>query len=185
MDSQSLHILTLPLKKYNNTFHKLLTFKSAPPNIKLLLYKSLVLPHIDYPITLKPDCGVVNTHKLQVIQNKCLRFIHNLHLNDRITSKSMHLTSKLDPINIRHSKLSRKKFYNMKLSYFPNDDDVNCNLLRLEQFSDYSITSPPIKSKKHSIFQILNFNISNFHNSLLFTKPSEWDEYLIPQPKYL
>ena len=47
---------------------------------------------------------------------------------------------KLDPINVRLSKLARKAFYSMRDSFFPSEEETpDPPYLKLVYFTDYSI----------------------------------------------
>jgi hypothetical protein len=56
-----------------------------PFHIKLLLIKSLVLPHFSYCNTVINDMTVALETKLQRAQNYCIRFLFNLRREDRVT----------------------------------------------------------------------------------------------------
>jgi len=61
-----------------------------PFHIKLLLIKSLVLPHFSYCNTVINDMTVALETKLQRAQNYCIRFLYNLHRDDRVTPYYIH-----------------------------------------------------------------------------------------------
>ena len=95
-----LHIRTKAA--YANTCLKqLYRFRTATPKMKLHLYKTLVLPHLTHsPLTLSL-AYTTNIRKLQVIQNKALRFILNTHYTEHRTNRSLHEQVNIPPLNIR------------------------------------------------------------------------------------
>ena len=78
------------------------------------------------------------------MQNKGTRFISDVRLSDRISSRELHTRLKLDPMNVRISKLSHKLTYKIHKIYCIDDDflsqHINC-------FSDFVIEDQPIKEK--------------------------------------
>ena len=51
-----------------------------PPNIRLMLYNSLILPYINYGITAWYGCPAYNRNKIAILQRKAIRLIRNLGL---------------------------------------------------------------------------------------------------------
>ena len=49
-----------------------------PPNIRLMLYNSLILPYINYGITSWHCCPAYNRNKIAMLQRKAIRLIRNL-----------------------------------------------------------------------------------------------------------
>ena len=49
-----------------------------PPNIRLMLYNSLILPYINYGITSWYGCPAYNRNKIAILQRKAIRIIRNL-----------------------------------------------------------------------------------------------------------
>lgn len=56
-----------------------------PFNVKLMLVKTLVLPHFNYCDTVTNDMTVELASRLQRAQNYCIRFIFNLRCDDHVT----------------------------------------------------------------------------------------------------
>ena len=80
---------------------QLYRFRYASHKTKLHLYKTLVLPHLTYsPLTLTLAYPT-NRRKLQIVQNKALRLIYNIHWTQYRTNKSLHEEARLPPLNIR------------------------------------------------------------------------------------
>ena len=106
---------------------------------------ALIRPLLEYPSFQLNKCGITNTKKLQRIQNKGTRFIGDVRLSDRISSRELHTRLKLNPMNVHVSKLSHKLMYKIHEIYC-NDDNflsqhINC-------FSDFVIEDQPNKEKK-------------------------------------
>ena len=101
-----------------------------------------------------------------------------------IPCHQLHSTAKIDPINVRLHKLARKKLYKMKSSYYPCQEQVNDCLLKLENFGNYVNPSPPIKAKQRSIFKQIDKKICLNDRSSLYNHPSNWDDFIIPDPIY-
>ena len=49
-----------------------------PPDIRLMLYNSLILPYINYGITSWYGCPAYNRNKIAILQRKAIRLIRNL-----------------------------------------------------------------------------------------------------------
>ena len=172
---------------HNATYNlqKLYSFKTAPTKIKLSLYKSLIRPLIEYPCLQILNSGITNIKKLQGIQNKALRYIHNIKLSDKVKNEKLHQLSKIDPINIRISKLSRKFCHKLRELYFPEEGDISNTIYKLSYLSEYTIENNPIKSKKPSVSQSINENIIINHRKYnILNIPQGWDEWILPNPVF-
>ena len=137
---------------------KLYRFGSAPTKIKKHLYLALIRPLLEYPSSQLNKCGITNTTKLQRIQNKGTRFICDVRLSDRVSSRELHTRLKLNPMNVRISKLSQKLMYKIHEIYCIDDDilsqHINC-------FSDFVIEDQPNKEKSQSLAKLIIDNIYN------------------------
>jgi hypothetical protein len=58
---------------------------TLPCDIKSIIVKSIVLPHLDYGSVLMEDMLVTSQIKLQRLQNACVRFIFNLRKADHVS----------------------------------------------------------------------------------------------------
>ena len=68
--------------------------------MKLHLYKAFILPILTYcPLALSLTAPT-NHLKLQVVQNKALRFVLNTRWDDFKTTQSLHEETKVLPLNI-------------------------------------------------------------------------------------
>ena len=101
-------------------------FYKLDENIKSHLFKSMIRPVFEYPIT--PTCIMKNTskRKIQQFQNVSLRQIYKSRGNDRDnhgndnnrqTNEALHTRYKIEPINIRLHKLAKKSLERFKNIY--------------------------------------------------------------------
>lgn len=80
------HQVTIICNRVFAGIHSLKRHASCLPfNVKVLLVKSLVLPHFDYCDTVISDMTVKLSDKLQRAQNYCIKFIFNLRYQDHVT----------------------------------------------------------------------------------------------------
>ena len=134
---------------YNLT--KLHRFKSAPPNIKLTLYKTLIRPIFEYPSILLADTSDTRIHKLQLIQNKALRFIYNTHWSDYITNTSLHNRAKIETVKDRLENLKTKTLLR---AYDTITDDQGRNAVYI--YSDYVIEEDPCYNPSNKLREVYN-----------------------------
>lgn len=83
-----------------HNLNKLYRFKHLSIPNKKKLYTSLVRSALTYPIIPLHTANNSPLLKLQRVQNKSLRFIHNTLWHDFTTSEYLHTISNLPPINI-------------------------------------------------------------------------------------
>ena len=88
-------------------------FRSASTKTKTHLYKALIRPLITYAPNILQLAAPSNQHKLQVIQNKSLRFIHDIHWTDFITNETLHEGSNIQPLNIYWRTLGDKQIHKL------------------------------------------------------------------------
>ena len=164
---------------------KLYRFRSAPVKIKKYLYITLIRPLLDYPCIELNKTTLTNKSKLQKIQNKALRFILDIKLSDGIRSQTMHERAKLDPINIRLAKLTRKMLYKMKDLYVNADDELEtAPYARLA--IDYQIEEDSIKPRMPSMCEVLRDTICIYDRPpAVFTLPEDMQDFIIPPPIFL
>ena len=171
----------------NYNLNKLKIFKYSPIKIKLTLYKMLILPLLEYPAPVLYTLNNTNMNKLQAIQNKAIRFILNLSINNRTTMEENHTKLKLDPINVRISKLTRKFMFTAKDLFF-NDDNESPFMGKLEKMGDFNIETHPLKIKSNSISELINTNIFQpdiFNRQInILNTPNDWNDWHLPDPKY-
>ena len=91
------------------TLSNLYRFRNALPSTKRHLFLALVYPLLTYcPLALSLSAHT-NRLKLQRIQNKALRFIHNTKWDDFKTNETLHNDTRRPPLNIAwHHKLMKQ-----------------------------------------------------------------------------
>ena len=163
-------------------------FKSASTDIKLYLYKSLILPLLEYPPIQLYNSPNIHLSKLQKVQNQALRFVYDVKPMDFITNESLHLRAKIDSINVRLSKLSRKSIFNMKDLFFPPEDEPpDLPYIKLSSYSDFYNQEPPIRPLRTSQAKLVNERIFQSylgHQINILDTSSNWDDWILPAPKY-
>ena len=173
--------------KARATLKSLRRFHNAPPKIKRNLYKSLVLPQLEYPYIKLHNGGVTNLKKLQKVQNSALRFISNIKLSSRISNKTIHETNKMNPLNVRLSHLAGKTLLKMRDLYVPDANTPPTPFWNQKLSPDYIIETPPIKSKKMSLaVKIKNRIFSNINDRVpaLYSLPQDIHSLPVPEPIY-
>ena len=129
---------------------KLKRFSYAPEKVKRTLYKALVGSVLEYPSCVVSNLTKYHLIKLQRIQNSGIKFIKGYKRGDRVKMKTQHENLKIDPINVRVSKLNNKMLNKMKeLYHLPkNQERFICY-----KYSDFEIEAEPIRSRKRSLAQ--------------------------------
>ena len=84
----------------NAILNRLRRFRELSPSNKKKLYTAYVKSVLTYPPVPLNGASKTNQKILQVIQNKALRFIFNVHYQDRITNEAIHMGADMQPINI-------------------------------------------------------------------------------------
>ena len=163
---------------------KLYRFRAAPVKVKKYLYTALIRPLLDYPCVELNNSGIINKSHLQSIQNKALRLILNVKLNDRVRTETMHERTKLDPINVRLAKLARKMLYKMKDLYVNADEDLaQAPYTRLA--IDFELESDPIRQAVPSMCETIRnviFSDGYDRSPILFNLPDDINNFHIPPP---
>ena len=86
---------------------KLRKFEKLSPKIKSPLYKTLILPILEYPAVLCCIASKENKMKMQRIQNRGIKFI-NKHGQAELNIEEIHQNFKIDAINVRlHTRLTK------------------------------------------------------------------------------
>jgi len=151
--------------------------------LKKQLYKSLILPLLDYPCVQNYYSGRKNISRLQKIQNKALRFIEGIALSSKRTSQSLHEKHKLNPINLRLKKLAfstLSKLVNLYNSI--NSSDI----YPVEyKFSNFSISREPHFMKSKSNFTKLIDTLWRHSEAPLYDIPDELEQWGNNIPVYL
>ena len=169
--------------KANKNITKLMRFNNAPIKLKKTMFKSLIRPILEYPVVITRNLGVTAMRKLQAVQNRAIRFIKNIKKDNRLKMKELHEELNLPPLNCRFDQLANKAINRMKEYYnVPKNQERISNY----KYSDYSITSPPLRTRRKSIIDRINKNImkARKQNELFKTEPliADWSP---PQPIYV
>lgn len=108
---------------------KLKRFKKLSEKNKLHLYTALQRSILEYPAI--PTCSLKksNIRKLQVIQNKALRFCYDVRHTDRITNAALHDKAKLPTINCLLHERAKSVWNNIK----DNCSEIYVNKIRDEE----------------------------------------------------
>ena len=91
------------------TLLSLYRFRCAAPRTKLHLFKSLIKPPLTYaplPLSL---AARTNIRKLQVVQNRALRWIFDIRWDDFVRTSSLHERASVLPLNIEWRRLVCKQ----------------------------------------------------------------------------
>ena len=178
--SHSAHVSKLvTIAKF--TLCKLYRFQSAPINIKKYLYFALVRSLIEYPCSILNSTPPTLQIKLQRVQNKALRFIFFVSLLQRIRSETLHARARIDPMNIRLAKLTRKFLYKMKNIYIPAPGFEEVPYMKLAL--DFDLTEDPILPPKMPICEYVKNNLfSQGREPIIYSLPLDMEEFDIPLP---
>ena len=124
---------------------------------------------------------------MQIIQNKALRFILNVSMYEGLSNETLHNRLKMDPINIRHSKMAKKILYKMKNLYMFVDDNVITPYYRLLTDDNYNLPQNPMKHPKESVAEFIANKIYYAGYDRIFKLndlPEDSDNYPVPMPIY-
>ena len=170
------------IKKASRNLTRLQRFKSAPCRVKKTLYKMLILPILEYPSVLNRNLNKSTKMKMQILQNRALRFIKGIKRSDRIDMKSVHEELKIMPINVRIDYLANRCINKIKDKYIPKKNhitDVNY------KYGDFLIEDNPIRTKRRSIVDRVNKYIlrPNNHKNIIISEKSI-SEWKAPSPIY-
>ena len=102
------------MNKAKTELAKLYRFVKLSPKIKSHLYKTLILPILEYPAVHCCLASKTNLEKMQRIQNKAIRFI-NKHSGDELSIEETHERYQLEPINTRLFKRANKSWDKLNL----------------------------------------------------------------------
>ena len=93
------HQVTIRRNMTLRTLNGLQRFRRLSPDKKKRLYLTIIRPQLLYPIVPLNTISTSSLRKLQQVQNKSLRFIEDVRLNDRISSRRLHARQNLPTIN--------------------------------------------------------------------------------------
>ncbi len=106
----------------------ILRFRTASVKTKTHLYKALIRPLITYAPYIIQMSAETHKKKLQIIQNKSLRFINNTHWTEFATNEGLHETSNIPPLNIYWRHLGDRQVEKM-LATHPHWQDYFNNII--------------------------------------------------------
>lgn len=171
------HVTAIASRAHFN-LRKLIRFRSAPSKIKLHLYKALIRPILEYPCYPLSITSKASLKKLQLIQNRALRFVKNIKLKDKIRTKSIHDELKIEPLNIRLHQLAQKNITQIYELYLGTADSW---VTKPYKFSDYEISKEPQRKKKRTTAMRIKkyiYNSTNRHKRVgilwKFNAPLNW-----------
>ena len=116
---------------------------------------------MEYPAILNTNINKTNLGKLQVVQNKALRFMKGITLKDKARSKDLHKEFNIDPVNIRLDRLACKFLNTMKDMYhIPKRLNRNTKY----KYSDFIIEGEPVRTRRRSLADSIEKHILNKRN---------------------
>ena len=102
------HINSL-VSKANTAFKSIQRFRSAPTNVNLILFKSIIRPTYEYAPLPSFRSKKSHLNRLQILQNKALRFINGTRLIDRIPTAELHEKFNVENVKDRLLNLSKRQ----------------------------------------------------------------------------
>lgn len=102
-------------QKATAALQKIKRFGSLNTNIKLHLYKALVLPHLEYPPIPLNTIKQTNKYKLQAVQNKALRWVMSDRPPYSTNTEEIHLSLQVDSLNIRNFNQAYKTWEKLRI----------------------------------------------------------------------
>lgn len=124
-------------RKVLGSLNSLYPLKSTlPPQIKLKLYKTLILPIFDYVDVIYHNYGTHGSNgesnKLEYLQNACIRYISNINRRDHITPhrESLKLLTLYDRRSLHIASMTNKILNNETPQYLRDLIGVNTNNTR-------------------------------------------------------
>ena len=159
---ESCHINSIS-HRAKSELSKLYRFQTAPEFIKKRLYLTLIRPILEYPCLEVHSASLSLLRKLQVVQNKALRFITNTTWRDFVSSEALHLRLKLDPMNIRLFSLAYKTQFKMRDMYYLSNDPPYMPYHKL--IKDYTLSGPTYRQRGPSLLEILETEIYSLHGN--------------------
>ena len=102
------------IKLANLELKKLYKFRYLKRNIKVRLYKSKVLPVLTYAAVPLNICSQNQRNRLQLIQNKAIRWVSNLYYPNICKISDQEEIHKIESINDRINRLAHKVWFNIE-----------------------------------------------------------------------
>ena len=104
---------------------KLRRFSGLSPKIKLVLYKVLIRPILEYPAVPLNTISRCAMMDLQRVQSKALRWINSKGIEEpRKTNAQLHREYRIEPLNLRIHRLARRTWIRLDELQDPNLQDI-------------------------------------------------------------
>ena len=78
------------IRKEQLPHNKLRRYRTAPPKVKLTLYKMIIRPLLEYPCVTMCNISTHDKLRAQAFPNSCLRFVKNLRKSNQINMERLH-----------------------------------------------------------------------------------------------
>ena len=102
-------ILNALVNKAKSAYKSIQRFRSAPEQVNLTLFKSIIRPTFEYAPLPSFRSKKCHLNKIQILQNKVLRFINGSSLIDRIPNAVLHEKFKVENTKDRLLNLSKRQ----------------------------------------------------------------------------
>ena len=154
------HIASL-VTKATWQLQRLYRFRSVPSKVKLYLYKALIRPLIEYPAVLLADSSEGQIKRLQVVQNKALRFVYDIRWPVTASNDSLHQRANIPDIKSRLEHLQARIFCKLQAKYLEKDSYVT-----VYKYSDFTIEEESVFEQRNTMKLLLQkFNlVQRFNN---------------------
>lgn len=159
------HVLQVA-RKVNGILYQLNRRKHLiPTGVRITLFKSLILPIIDYCGPVYCDITAVLAHKLQVVFNNCIRFIFDLRYDDHVSD---HIKS------IKLMKLNVRREYMITCMVFKTLHDGSPGYLAGE-FNSLREVHGRTTRQGHNLLQIPRHRTDMYNKSFLVSAIRAWN----------
>ena len=121
------------LRKANASFNSIKRFRSAPEEVNLTLFKSIIRPTFEYaplPSIRSKECHLNN---IQKFQNKVLRFINGTTLIDRVPNAVLHEKFKIEDVRGRLMNLAKRQVSKIVVDNLKHTLDLQTHIASLPQ----------------------------------------------------
>ena len=117
------HITSI-VNKATWQLQRLYRFRSVPSKVKLYLYKALIRPLLECPAILLANSSEHQISRLQVVQNKALRFVYDIRWPDIPSNDTLHQRANIPDIKSRLEHLQSRIFNKLQAEYLEKDSYV-------------------------------------------------------------
>ena len=104
---------------------KLQRFSRCHPRTKIKLYKTTVRPILEYPPIPLVAMSHSQTLKMQIIQNRALRWVENIFYPFTLNTEQLHILHNIQPINVRIHTLASRTWDRIRQSEDPIYEQIN------------------------------------------------------------